>query len=77
MSQALLQRVENLLADWCVSRKLSAEEAKEALVSVRNWIDEQLRDYEETCMGCRSRPAQEDGYCDKCFPADGSSNQGV
>ena len=27
------------------------------------------------CKSCQAAPAQDDGYCDSCFPSDGSSNK--
>jgi len=29
----------------------------------------------KVCTGCHKRRAQIDGYCDVCFPSDGSSNR--
>jgi hypothetical protein len=30
---------------------------------------------DKKCKSCGKRPAEEDGYCDHCFPSDGSSNK--
>ena len=31
----------------------------------------------KVCAGCHKRRAQIDGYCDVCFPSDGSSNREI
>jgi len=77
MPETIEEKLENMLADWCTSRKLSPPEALEVLEQSKKWLEAQIAEYhQETCMSCRQKPATPDGYCDTCFPSDGSANMG-